>query len=201
MTPIRLNPAHLPRAYGYLRRLLMPLGVDFSLDLDDRRVLETIILPYLRDREDFRTVLFVGCDWYTRSYRTFFARKTYWTMDSNPYQRRFGTSRHIVDTMESLALHFGPSELDVIVCNGVYGYGLDTLDQFDEALLACHRSLRTNGLFILGWDDNPRRTPFPLAASRSLALFEECCFPPLGTHRYLTANPGRHTFGFFAKSG
>jgi hypothetical protein len=53
------------------------LGMDLRLATEDRRVLENIIFPYLVSREDFRRVLFVGCDWYTASYVKVFSSRNF----------------------------------------------------------------------------------------------------------------------------
>jgi SAM-dependent methyltransferase len=189
----------IERAQGYLRKLLMPLGVDFYLRMDDRRVLENIILPYFWDLDDINNVLFVGCDWYTRGYKKFFRGKSYWTMDINPDQSGFGARRHIVDSVTRVADHFRQGQLDLIICNGVLGFGLNDLNEFDLAIRGCFDCLRDGGVFILGWDDNDNRRPFPLESSRSLAQFDRFSFPPLGTDHFLTANPGRHTYYFYRR--
>ena len=187
------------RVQGYIRRLLMPLGIDFYLKMDDRRVLETIILPYFRGHADYRRVLFIGSAWYTRGYRKYFAPASYWTLDLDPVARRYGARQHITDSMGNLSRHFADGSLDLIICNGVYGYGLDRLDDFDHAVDACHTALRENGLFILGWDDKASRKPFPLERSAALRRFRREPFLPLGTDHYVTANVGRHTFDFFTR--
>src|SRR5437016_9620758 len=113
----------------------MPFGVEFYLRMDDRRVLEKIILPYFQSRNDIKNVLFIGCDWYTRGYKKFFRGKTYWTMDLNPEQRKYGSRLHIVDSVARASTHFDQGQLDLIICNGVYGFGLDDLSEFDHAIL------------------------------------------------------------------
>jgi len=188
-----------PRIQGYLRKLLMPLGVNFYLKMDDRRVLETIILPYFHGNPDYTRVLFIGCDWYTRGYRKFFSDRTYWTLDADPRQEPYGGRMHVTDLAQNVSNHFAAGSLDLVICNGVYGFGLDDLINFDAAIAGCHVALKNGGVFLLGWDDNPKRRPFPLQQSSSLAKFRPFVFPPLGTDHYLTANVGRHTFDFFIK--
>lgn len=189
-----------PRLQGYVRKLLMPLGFDFYLAMDDRRVLETIILPFFSRDPQYRRVLFLGCDWYTRGYRKFFPARSYWTLDANPQQARHGARLHVTDVAQNVGRHFEPEMLDLIICNGVYGWGLDELADFETVIAGCHAALRQGGVFLLGWDDNARRRPFPLEQSRTLAQFQRFVFPPLATEHYLTANPGRHTFDFYIKA-
>ena len=50
-------------------------GVESFLDTEDCRVLKKVILPYFLNDQSIRSVLFVGCDWYTRGYNKFFGPK------------------------------------------------------------------------------------------------------------------------------
>lgn len=176
------------------------LGLPVPMHTEDRRVLESIIFPYFTALTEVRSVLFVGCDWYTRHYQpVFFAAHEFWTIDPAPRARKFGGRRHVVAPLEALGRHCADEYFDLIVCNGVYGFGLDTLTQCEQAFAACHASLRAGGYFLLGWDDIPARTPVPLADVANLRLFQPFTFPPLGTWRYLTETPYRHVYDFYRK--
>ena len=69
---------------------------------EDRRLLETNILMYLRDDPAINRILFVGCEWYTKHYEKFFKYKDYWTLEIDPAKRRYGGRRHIVDLLKNL---------------------------------------------------------------------------------------------------
>jgi len=183
-----------------LRAARYALGLPVPLDTEDRRVLEQEIFPFFQRQSGIRTVLFVGCDWYTRHYeRAFFAGRNYWTLDVSPAARKHGGRQHVVAPLESLAGHFPPDFFDLIFCNGVYGYGLDTREQCELAFAACHSRLKKGGCFVLGWVDIPQRTPVPLDSLAALRHFEKMTFPPAGSWRYPTATPYRHTYDFYAK--
>jgi hypothetical protein len=178
---------------------LLSLGVDLRLKTDDRRVLEKIIFPYLLAREDYRRILFVGCDWYTAGYvRTFRARE-FWTLEMDPEKRRYGAARHVVDLTQNVRRHFGAQTLDVVICNGLFGAGLDTREDVARSFRGYLECLRPGGLFVHGWNDQAKRKPFEPAESEGLAGFRAFEFAPLGGSRYLTANPNRHTFDFYLK--
>src|SRR5258708_37559503 len=93
---------------------------------EDRRVLEEVIfLHYCRDPR-VRTVLFVGCASYTAHYQDrYFASHDYWTLDAEPGQRRFGARQHVTARLETLTAHFPLGYFDLIICKGVYGWGLE----------------------------------------------------------------------------
>ena len=176
------------------------LGLPVPMQTEDRRVLEQIIFPYFGSRSDVRTVLFVGCDWYTKHYqRVYFPSQTFWTIDPAARAARFGARQHIIAPLENLEAHFPPAQFDLILCNGVYGFGLDAQEQCERAFQACHSRLRPEGELVLGWDDIPERTPVPLAGIQALQRFQHCSFAPLGTWRYVTDTPYRHTYDFYRR--
>lgn len=184
---------------GAMRRALLVFGVDSYKKTEDRRVLETVILPWFSQQEEFARVLFVGCKWYTRGYRRFFEGKEYWTLEIDPAGRRYGAELHITDSIENLRTHFSEDSLDLIVVNGVFGWGLNAKDAVEKAFGACFDCLRDGGVFLLGWDDVPRRRPFPPEEIESLGRFEPFVFPPLAASRHLTTMRIRHTFDFHRK--
>ena len=98
-----------------------------------------------------------------------------------------------------LAKHFPPDTFDLIICNGVYGWGLDRLPDCEAAISQCNLCLVDGGHLLLGWNDLPRWDPAPLAKVSGLARFSEYTFPPLGTWQYLTDTAYRHTYNFYRK--
>jgi len=177
-------------------------GLPVPMDTEDRRVLEQVIFPFYRSDASIKTVLFVGCDWYTRHYgKYFFADVDYWTIEYAPEKRKFGAPQHVVGPLESLATHFPAGKFDLILCNGVYGWGLDGREQIDSAFEQCRSRLRPGGHLLVGWDDIPERAPVPLSEIPSLQQFEKFIFPPLGTWRFVTDTPYRHTYDFYRTGG
>src|SRR5581483_6111739 len=160
------DPAFASRAIRYALRLPV------RQQTEDRRILEQLIFPRLAARADIRSILFVGCAWYTKHYeRKHFPRKDYWTLDAEPGARKFGGRRHIVDRLEHLQRYFPANFFDLIICNGVLGFGLDSVRDCDQAFDACYRSLRKGGQLLLGWNDMRERAPVALAEVRALRHF------------------------------
>jgi hypothetical protein len=92
-----------------------------------------------------------------------------------------------------------PGSLDVIVCNGVVGWGLDAPQAVDAAVIACHATLRAGGLLLLGWNATARRKGAVLAEATALRRFAPLHCPPLGASVVHTGSINRHVFGFFEK--
>jgi SAM-dependent methyltransferase len=185
---------------GVVRDGKRALGIPSHLRNDDRRVLEQVIFPYFVERPEFPTVLFVGTAWYTEPYNQVFREKTYSTIEIDPSQAQYGSSNHIVDSLEYVDRHFAPRSLNLIICNGVFGWGLDEKSSVEKAFAHCYDLLRSGGIFMVGWNDVPEHRPFSLEDCEALKLFQPWEFPPLGTTQYQTPSKNRHTFNFYIKS-
>lgn len=168
---------------------------------DDRILLETVILPYLRDDPAVKRVLFVGCEWYTKPCESKFRAKEYWTIDIDPNKRRFGARRHMVDALRNLERHRPADYFDAVICNGVFmKTAIETRDDAEASFRACWRCLRPGGWFVLGWNDVDELRPYPPSESPTLAAFTRTSFPPLGASEHRTDTSYGHTYTFFRKS-
>jgi len=182
-----------------LHRGLRALGFQVSLPTEDRRLLESVLLPYFAKDGAFERVLFVGCDWYTSQYEKLFAGKEYWTLEKEPRRRKHGAARHVTDALVNLGAHFQEGHFDLIFVNGVLGWGLDDPEEAEASLGACERALRAGGVLVLGWNDVAEKRPLAPEDSRSLGRLRPWVFPPLGAARHATATRNRHTFSFYAR--
>jgi hypothetical protein len=194
------KPNLLARIVGRIvRDVKSVFGVDSYLKTEDRRVLEQVIFPYFLHQESCRDVLFVGCHWYTKGYKKLFEKKNYWTLEIRASMKKYGAKQHIVDGVENLCKYFKPGALDLILCNGVFGWGLDAKPDVEQAFQACFDCLREGGMMVIGWDDIEERRPFALEECQSLGQFKPFTFPPLAMAKYVTDTPYYHTYNFYAK--
>jgi SAM-dependent methyltransferase len=166
----------------------------------DRVLLEGRLLPAFAADPTLRSLLFVGCGPYTRHYAALFepASARFRTLDIDPRRARFGHAGHIVAALQDVGRHLAPASVDAVVCNGVYGFGLDERDELDAALRASWTVLRPGGAFVLGWNDVPAFAPFDPAEVALGAGFarDEAL---LGAWRTVTATPTRHTFDSYVR--
>jgi SAM-dependent methyltransferase len=186
-------------ARALVNRGLRALGRDVSLPTEDRRLLEQVVLPYFAGEPGFARVLFVGCDWYTSRYERAFAGKEYWTLEKDARRRKHGAARHVTDALANLPAHFPERHFDLILVNGVLGWGLDDRQEAEASLEACAQALRSGGVLLLGWNDVPEKRPLPPEESRSLSRLRPWVFPPFGAPRRETATANRHTFSFYVR--
>ena len=182
-----------------VRFILMNLGINLRKNKSDRKVLENIIFPELVSAQELYRILFVGSQWYTKYYNKIFRDKDYYTIDINPKNKIYGSKKHIIDSLENIFQYFKEEELDLIICNGVWGWGLNDKALTEKAFTECFKCLRKGGIFLLGWDDIPEHRPFPLDECKSLKLFQPLVFKPLSASQYPTATPYRHTYNFYIK--
>lgn len=191
-------------AFGWLRvglpaRIKFWLGITRGMDTPDRRVLEDEILGGLarqwRAQSSARPrVLFVGCDWYTAHYPSLWPEAEFTTIEPDARKARHGAPRHFVDVLQNLGRHVGPASFDVVVCNGVYGWGLDRRDDVETAFRACIAALASGGVLVLGWNDVPRRDPVPLREVSALRTLESWNMPGVGPRVEVAGSAARHTY-------
>jgi hypothetical protein len=184
--------AYATRVIRYLLRLPV------RMETLDRQVLEEVIFQHFLRLPNTNRILFVGCDWYTKHYeRSYFRDREYWTIDVSAKARKYGARRHLVAGMEELDQHFPERYFDVLYCNGVYGFGLDSAPHIERAVRTCWSRLRDGGYFIFGWNDIPERNPVALDGIAAFDLFQRLELPEFNSWRYLTDTPYRHTYDFY----
>lgn len=176
-------------------------GFDLHLNSPDRYVLEDLIIPELVACKELDKILFVGCDWYTKPYVKYFRDKEYWTIEIDENKKKFGSKRHIVDGLQNLGNYIENDYFDLIVCNGVFGWGINNKEDTEVAIKQCYSCLRPEGMLVLGWNDVSTYRPyFAIGKCENLSKFQPYVFPPLSTAKYLTENsPTQHTFNFYLK--
>lgn len=173
----------------------------------DRRVLEREILPALAAEPNVDRVLSVGVAWYTQRYANAFENKTFVTLDLDPERAIFAaggarSSRHVVGDLRDLERHVDASEpFDLVLMNGVIGYGLDQRDDVDRALRACAARMRSGGTLVLGINEEKPTNVDPTSVS-AYAQFEPRAFGRWSSGRVTIAVPFRertHTFLFWRR--
>lgn len=165
---------------------------------EDRDVLERIIFPYLLSHHDPRRILDIGREDYQQFYNEFFEGRELWTIDIDPEREEFGAKNHIVDNAANVADHFKPNYFDLVIFNGVFGWGLNEPKQIEKAFSGIYRILKKDGVLIFGWNDVADLTPMPLEKIKGLRKFEPFHFPPLKTDSFKCLT-GEHTYNFYIK--
>ena len=177
----------------YMRFIARP-----RLKTDDRAVLEERIFPALYRDPRVRRVLFVGVSRFTSWYPYLFTtrpRMRFETADPSPDARGYGArNAHWACRFEELATHTEAlSSYDVLILNGVFGYGTSNgAAAFDAA----RALLNPAGLLLLGYRDQPPTVDIDLADVGE-AGFEPTAIPGLAASLFRTAHGNGHTFAAF----
>ncbi len=166
----------------------------------DRTLLESRWLAGYAADPALRSLLFVGCEWYTRDYARLFEphRERFRTIDVDARKARHGSPDHLVAPLQDVHRHLEAGSVDAIVCNGVYGFGIDDRGELLRALRASHAVLRPGGALLLGWNDVRSLAPFDPSGCAFDAGFAPDASRPDGW-RLRTDTPTRHTFDFYLK--
>lgn len=165
---------------------------------EDRDILERIIFKYVLIHLDPKTILDIGREDYEHFYNKFFIGRKMWTIDLDPQKEEFGADNHIIDNVVNLQKHFQNNFFDLIIMNGVFGWGLNEKNEIELALNAVYDTLKPGGLFIFGWNDIKGSVPIPLEEITALKKFKAFHFPPLKGTSFKAIN-GEHTYNFFIK--
>lgn len=158
------------------RRFLLTWTSDGRAGLDhlpDRIWMETEILPRIA-RGAAGTVLFVGCAPYTWRYRRFFTggATRYVTTDINPGAIVWGAREHVTCPVQEIHTRFPADSIDVVILNGVFGFGVDSESDMNRAVSSIHRVLTPAGALLIGWNTDLVPDPVSLDAVRRLYRHE-----------------------------
>jgi SAM-dependent methyltransferase len=159
----------------------------------DRRMLSDRYLPAFASR---RSILWIGCRAYTQAYYAILENlgAVCWTVEIDPAAATYGNGeRHKVCDLTQVDARFGTCAFDAVMCNGVFGWGVDTHETQAEAMRAMAAVLEPGGLLLMGWNTHKTADPAPLAAS----LFERHSLPGIPSHVAVSAST--HRYDLFRK--
>jgi hypothetical protein len=137
----------------------------------DRVVLVEAYLPVFARRGG--RILWVGCRRYTDDYPAMLEARggECWTTDIDPEAARFGhRRRHRTADLVSIDQAFGDLRFGAILCNGVFGYGVDGACSQAAAAQAMAAIAEPGALLLLGW--NTDKTGDPGGAGVFTGLFQ-----------------------------
>jgi Methyltransferase domain len=166
--------------------------------LPDRIFFREYILPGV-SRLKPSELLFVGCRDYSESYCQYWRHCgiNCWTLDIDPKAARWGVpGRHIVGDVQHVNRLFSPASVDVVIMNGIFGFGINTVEQMNRSLQAVAQAMKPGGLFILGWDTDKIADPLDLQSLKlNFSAINKPDFPPRTTFPSST-----HVYDFCIKA-
>ena len=184
--------------YKKALRIIRDHGEDCK-KYEDRDVLERIIIPSILSDKNPQKILDVGREEYEQFYNLFFKGRELWTIDIDPERKVFGSKNHIVDNVKNVTDHFNESHFDLIIMNGVFGWGLNDKADIEMTISGFHKILGDGGIFVFGFNDIPDLKPVEIEEIESLKMFDSLYFKPLDGTKFKSKN-GEHTYMFFVKN-
>ncbi len=197
---VQLAKKTIPRRHRWLLRARRRHGSWF-LRTPDRRLLEGKIIPYFAGLRGVRRVLDIGCDWYTAGYPRLFPTQQYCSIDIDPEKAHFARGEHRVASLLELDQHMEAASVDLVIANGVFGWGVDGRADISLAMRQIERVLRADGCVVVGWNDTDERRPDPLAEILEAPGFAPFAIPNIKAASVVTDTAYRHTYHFFKKIG
>jgi SAM-dependent methyltransferase len=147
----------------------------------DRAILLNALFPALHQTSALSNnskVLWIGCRAYTKLYYDMIEQNgaECWSVDIDPEMQPFGRSgRHITGDMLELRQLFPGNYFDAVLCNGVFGYGVNTPTDQLKAFEAMATVMKPNGWLLIGW--NTDRMSDPLKFGFAERWFEHVPLP------------------------
>lgn len=112
-----------------------------------------------------RRILAVGVARYTRFYEKLFPGAVFETVDIDPANAAWGsTQRHYVGGIADLPAQSGSVGYDVVLFNGVYGWGVNSSEELAASMDAVASLLLDDGVMVFGWNCVPSRDPLGLGS-------------------------------------
>ena len=166
-----------------------------------RNYFEKQILPYFHASSHFEKILIVGIANYTQHYTKYFKnKKLIRTIDLDKSQLKFAKKKiHIHDSVENVKKYFDDESLDLVLMNGVYGWGLNDKNGLVNSLIGINNILKKDGWLVFGYNQVKKRDPLLVENSDYFSGFNQMEFR--GKHRiFLKNNPQKHVFKFYNKT-
>ena len=110
-------------------------------------------------------ILWIGCRRYTKGYGKLLEKNggECWTVDIEIGHAKWGErGRHLTRDLLSIDQLIPASSFDSVLCNGVFGFGVDTRSAQVVALRAMATILKPGGRLLLGWNTDRIEDPLGL---------------------------------------
>ena len=182
--------------------LAIKMGIEFPLKSPNRVFLETSVFQYINQtyggKQPRCNGLFIGTDKRSWHYPKILDLELH-TIDIEKKKALYGNFKHhIIGSATELERYYDPESFEVIIGNGLIGFGMNSAEQCEQLLMGAAALLKNNGLFIIGFNDGPEFVNFKVKAATNYALFEEFVPEHFGLSES-TYEFGDHTFVFLKK--
>lgn len=131
----------------------------------DRTILQGPLFAALREQGLFKAgnqILWIGCAPYTAGYYGTLEREgaQCFTIELDAELSRHGRhGRHTVGSMLDLDRHYPVRSFNLILCNGVLGWGVNAAEDQRHAFDVMAKALQPGGALVVGWNTDTMADP------------------------------------------
>lgn len=179
-----------------LRRVSRRLRKDWFMPSLDRLFLENRLFRVFRLER--YSVLSIGCHPASRIYRRLLPEDSYHTLDIDPGNARYGAASHTVGDCRELHTLLGGRKFDLVLFNGIIGYGINDEGMLRDFITSAHSVLSDRGWLVIGYNDIPEKKG-ELIHAIDPSLFLKTDFTDAIPSRVELKTHNRHTFEFYRR--
>lgn len=180
-------------------------NIDFRLATPSRAFMENEIFSYVNRLAGATSqrsrLLFLGMDRYNWHYPRLLHAVEFHSIDIRPERAKYGPpGRHVVGDVMDMAGHYGEEAFDIVIANGLLGFGVNTRHAMKMLLAQCHGVLKPGGLLVLGFNARADIVPFPVTLDEE--MFDEFAPPIEGVResRHMVDDAYKHLYVFAGKT-
>lgn len=166
-----------------------------------RRILEYDLFYSVWNEIRPRRILSIGVAGYTAHYPLLFPSSAFATIDIDGKRAQWGSPfQHVVGDATILGSFWPSAAFDAVICNGVYGWGVDTEAGLRLLLAGIRDVLAPGGFLLFGWNVTQERDPLCLE-TRCEQVFEGFAPSRLGGREHARVRSEiNHLYRFFAQA-
>jgi hypothetical protein len=118
----------------------------------------------------------------------------FWTIDIASDTAEWGsTQHHVIGDIVSADKHFAPAFFDIVVLNGIFGHGVNTVADQDRAIAAIRAISTDRSYLLVGWNPGMSEDPLSLPAIQSQYIHGQVP----GLPDRIDFRVSNHTYDFF----
>jgi SAM-dependent methyltransferase len=105
-------------------------------------------------------ILFIGIAWYNKWIFKKYKKTNWVTIDPSPESQKFGAQNHTIGNFPNdIKTSLYKEKFDIIIFNGVYGWGINCEDTFKKSIKKMYETLKPNGLVLFGYNTEITKNP------------------------------------------
>lgn len=180
--------------------ILRLLHFPHILRTESRKELEYNLLFYLAKEIQPKQILSIGVGPYTTYYPRLFPKAQFKTIDLDPSAAQWASpGNHTIADATKINDLWQRGTFDLVLFNGVYGWGMNSQKQLTETLDCISILLKPNGFLLFGWNKTPATDPIDIE-NNLREIFSDFSIASLNQKKFIQLKIWKmHRYRFFRK--